>query len=149
MPLARSRRHLQARIQMHPMQAPPAPASTSGTGSASRSTALATAVRCCNRWIAYAQMQLVLLKRHRSTKNARCAGSQNAAPGAQTTTRCAGTTLLALYPQQASSQQVAWGFCRAQHGQSSYLPVQGAALEAAQAIIQAAQVRVVGRAQRD
>jgi hypothetical protein len=64
-------------------------------------------------------------------------GTASAPAGA---TRCAGGTKLALYPQQAASQDVAWELCRAQHGPSAYLPTQGAVLEAAQAMVQGGQV---------
>ena len=59
---------------------------------------------------------------------------------ASATTGCAGSTLLVLHPEQASSQGVAWEVCRKQHGPSAYLPSQGAVLEAAQALVQGARV---------
>ncbi len=71
---------------------------------------------------------------------AAAAGSAPSADGASVTTRCTGSTLLVLHPQQASSQDVAWEMCRQQHGPSAYLPSQGAVLEAAQALVQGAQV---------
>jgi hypothetical protein len=55
-------------------------------------------------------------------------------------TRCAGSAQLVLYPQQAASRDAAQQHCRAQLGPSAYLPAQGAVLEAAQTMVQSAQV---------
>jgi hypothetical protein len=45
-----------------------------------------------------------------------------------------------LHPQLAASQDAAWEQCRKQHGAAAYLPSRGAVLEAAQALVQGAQV---------